>query len=215
MSDFETTLHKFEIALLSIDRIGAKRIFQSMAEIKEPVDVADSLVVPVLESIGEKWEKGTVALSQVYMSGKICEELINTILPPENPMVKNHPKMAILVFEDFHILGKKIVHSIIRASGYNLPEWNQGMEIREIVKKVEEEQIEILLISTLMLSSALRIKTLIENLRNKNLKVKVIVGGAPFRFDEHLCEEIGADAFGKSASEAVSIIRQLTGGNQK
>lgn len=214
MQDYKLILQSFEIALLSIDRIGARRIFQEVILEKEPVEVTDILIVPVLESIGEKWDKGLAALSQVYMSAKICEELINTILPTESPDVKNHPKMAIMVFEDYHILGKKIVHSIIRASGYNLIDWNQGLEIPEIVQKIEEQHVEILLISTLMLSSALRIKTLIEILRNKNLNVKVIVGGAPFRFDKELWKEIGADAFGVSAAEAVSIVRQLTGGTR-
>ncbi len=212
MFDLKSVICNFEIALLSIDRIGAKKIFQSAAGNRESVELIDMLIVPVLESIGEKWEKNTVALSQVYMSGKICEELINTILPTESLNIMNHPKMAIMVFEDYHILGKKIVYSVIKASGCHLADWEQGMEIPEIVKKVEEEQVDILLISTLMLSSALRIKTLIENFRNKNLPVKVIVGGAPFRFDKQLWKEIGADACGTSASEAIGIVKRFTGG---
>jgi len=34
----------------------------------------------------------------------------------------------------------------------------------------------------------------------------LIVGGAPFRFDANLWKEVGADAMGKNASEAINII---------
>ena len=40
----------------------------------------EKLVVPALERIGAGWEQGRVALSQVYMSGRICEELVDTLL---------------------------------------------------------------------------------------------------------------------------------------
>jgi len=43
-----------------------------------------------------------------------------------------------------------------------------------------------------------------------NYPVKVIVGGAPFRFDSSLWKEVGADAFGYNASDAFDIIQSLT-----
>ena len=35
-----------------------------------------------LERIGNLWEKGHCALSQVYMSRRICEELVDALLGP-------------------------------------------------------------------------------------------------------------------------------------
>jgi methanogenic corrinoid protein MtbC1 len=42
----------------------------------------------------------------------------------------------------------------------------------------------------------------------------VVVGGAPFLFDPLLWREVGADAMGRSASEAPGIIEKITGGAQ-
>ena len=67
-------------------------------------------LVPVLEEIGTGWENGTYALSQVYMSGRICEELVDLILPPTDVMRRTQPKIAIATLEDYHMLGKRIVY---------------------------------------------------------------------------------------------------------
>jgi methanogenic corrinoid protein MtbC1 len=37
------------------------------------------------------------------------------------------------------------------------------------------------------------------------------VGGAPFLFDDQLWQEVGADAMGSSAVEAVAIVERLMG----
>ena len=66
-----------------------------------------------------------------------------------------------------------------------------------------------LLISTLMLNSALHIKDAIALIRESALRTKIVVGGAPFRVDSELYSEIGADAMAKDASEAVGIIARL------
>jgi methanogenic corrinoid protein MtbC1 len=62
-----------------------------------------------------------------------------------------------------------------------------------------------------MLPSALKIKKVKEKLTNMNLDVKIVVGGAPFRFDDQLWQEVGADAMCKDASEAVDVIQEVIG----
>ena len=69
-----------------------------------------------------------------------------------------------------------------------------------------------LLVSTLMLSSALRVRELSALLRNAGSTMKLVVGGAPFLFDERLWREVGADAMGRCATEAPRIVEQICGG---
>jgi methanogenic corrinoid protein MtbC1 len=80
------------------------------------------------------------------------------------------------------------------------------------VHKVVDDGIEILLISTLMLSSALRVAEVRESIEKAGCRVKIIVGGAPFRFDENLWREVGADAMCRNASDVIATIAALQGG---
>jgi len=66
-------------------------------ENSSPLQFVEQVVVPALEQIGDGWESGDVALSQIYMSGRICEKLVDTILPPKDPQRKYQPKMAITI----------------------------------------------------------------------------------------------------------------------
>jgi len=100
---------QFEEALLSVDSMAAKTILAQCREDQTSQQLIESLIIPALENIGVGWMQGTVALSQVYMSGRICEELVDRILPPASPNRKNQPRMAIAVLTDHHILGKRIV----------------------------------------------------------------------------------------------------------
>jgi trimethylamine corrinoid protein len=60
-----------------------------------------------------------------------------------------------------------------------------------------------------MLPSALRIKEVTARLRAAGRETKVVVGGAPFRFDSGLVGEVGADAMGESAADAVALVRRF------
>lgn len=199
---------QFEQALLSLDRVGAKEILTQSNNTSVPFHVIEEVIVPALERIGMGWEQGKVALSQVYMSGRICEELVDSILPLEGLERKQQPKMAIAVLEDYHLLGKRIVYSVLRAGGFDLLDYGQ-MNVDKIVNRARNDSIEVLLISALMLPSALRVKDVRAKLNQMGIEVKIVVGGAPFRFDDFLWKEVDADAMGKNASEAVAIVSQI------
>jgi len=175
------------------------------------MECVDQLIVPVLERIGNKWEKGSVALSQVYMSGKICEEIVDTLLPPGNPDRKNLPKMAIAVIEDNHALGKRMVYASLRAAGFDLLDYGQGLTVEDIADRTKKDGIRILLLSALMLRAALRIKDLVILLKKEHPGTRIIVGGAPFIFDPGLAREVGADAMARTASDAVALVQRMTG----
>lgn len=200
---------QFEHALLSLDRLAARNLLEQSREAHQwsTEQFIDQMIVSSLERIGKGWERGEVALSQVYMSGRICEELIDSILPPGDPKRKHQPKMAITVLEDYHMLGKRIVYSMLRANGFELADYGRTAT-EELISRVRNDRIEILLISVLMLPSALKVKDVRLGLNGAD--VKIIVGGAPFLFDDALWKEIQADAMGKNPSEALTLIHRMT-----
>ena len=199
----------FMEALLSLDKLSAQQMIESGKGRIAPIKFVEEVAIAALERIGARWEEGTIALSQVYMAGRICEDLVDEILPPADPARKNQPKMSICVLADHHKLGKAIVYSLLRASGFDLSDYGT-MEVDDLVDEVKKDKIEILFISTLMLPSALKVKKVKEKLLGLN--VKIVVGGAPFRFDDQLWREVGADAMCRTASEAVSVINGVMGG---
>lgn len=214
MSDHLTASMDFQQALLAADRV---RLWQTVAGLeKDPAkarEFVERSVVPALAHMGEEWEAGRIALSQVYMGGRLCEELVDALLPPASPVRKHQPRMAIAVLEDYHFLGKRIVYASLRASGWELEDYGR-VEAEGLVALVQRDRIEVLLISTLMLASALRIRQVRSGLERAGQQVRLVVGGAPFRFDAQLWSEVGADATSASAAGVLPILDQLLEGGR-
>ena len=117
---------------------------------------------------------------------------------------------AIAVLDDHHLLGKQIVYSVLRASGFELFDYGSlGRE--ELVERVLADRLEVLLISVLMLPSALGVAAVVAQLRARGSAVRIAVGGAPFLFDAGLWREVGADAMGRNAADAVKLLEGWMG----
>lgn len=194
-------------ALLMLNREKAEHVLVKASVNQSMIEVTGDLVSAVLREMGDDWEQGKLALSQIYMCGVLCEEIIDRLIPAQSSTRISQPKMAIGVFEDYHLLGKRIVYSSLRACGYELLDLGGGLRTAQLLEIIEKEKVKVLLLSVLMLPSALHIKDLSKQL--SQLDVKLVVGGAPFRFDGDLWQEVGAHAFGKDAADAVKIVSNL------
>ncbi len=195
-----------EAALLAVDHVAVKELLSPGDE--PALDRVEQLMVPALERIGNNWELGKASLSQVYVSGRMCEEVVDTLLPSLNDQRGERQRVALTVLEDFHLLGLRIVYSVLRASG-RAPLSYGRMALEPLVERIKQDDIHLLLVSTLMLPAALRVKDLTARLRDEGLQTRVAVGGAPFCFDTELWREVGADAMGRSATDAIGIVDRL------
>ncbi len=202
-------LQDFERSLLAIDQVRAKEIFAKLGRSFTPLQIVEGLIAPALDNIGIGWERGRIALSQVYMSGRICEDLVNDLLPPGAAPKKSQPKMAIAVLEDHHLLGKRIVYAHLRSCGFELIDYGQGISAAALCDRTLNDNSDILLISTLMLRSALKVNQVKLKLEAVGSSTKILVGGAPFLLDPELWQKVRADAMGRNAAEAVAIISKL------
>lgn len=200
----------FRDALESLDRVGAEGVFKQALTTLPPIQAVEQIVVPALEQVGNAWHDGSVALSQVYMSGRFCEEIVERVLPPSDPDRKHQPRSAIVVLSDYHMLGKRIVYSVMRASGFELFDYGR-MDVDELVARAQADQIRVLLISVLILPSALKVREVCAQLKAAGSPIKVLVGGAPFLFDEQLWQDVGAHAVGHTASDAISVVEHWMG----
>ena len=209
MEHMKGQVDAFEKALLQMDRLQATAIFEGCFSDALGVAVLEHLTIAALERIGTGWETGRLSLAQVYMSGIICEELMDTFVATQSGERKQRPRMAIAVLQDHHALGKRIVSSVLRASGYDVLDFGCGLSVEQIVEKTVQQPIDVLLISTLMLPSALQVKDVVAALRQRENSTKVIVGGAPFRMDNDLWRRVDADAHGRTATDVIPIIEAL------
>ena len=200
---------RLRTALLGVDRLAARDVLHENG--RTSFESIDQLIVPTLEGIGLGWEEGSVSLSQVYMASRIAEELVEELLPADAVADRAAPRVGITALEDYHLLGLRIVYAALRASGVAVINYGRAT-VEEAVENSRRDGLRVLLVSVLMLPAALRIRDLMDALAREEAPPSVIAGGAPFRFDAQLRDEVGVDLVGDSATDAVALVRQALGG---
>lgn len=204
-----TDVDDFAEALLALDESAAAALLRRATGDSGGTDYLDDVVVPALVQIGEGWTAGRVSLSQVYMSGRLCQQLIEGDGAETQNLRPTQPRLAVCVLEDSHVLGKQIVVHLLRSSGYRVSDWGARLDADEVVRRATAEAIDVLFISVLMLRSALAVATVKAKLEDVDSDALVVVGGAPFRFDPGLGSEVGADFVGASASDVLPIMARI------
>ncbi len=204
--------HEFQQALIAMDRVRAREALSSGGAEADAHATVECLVVPALERIGTDWERGLISLAQLYMAGRIAEQTVADVLPSSRTSGAAPPRVAIAVLEDHHTLGKRLVSSALRASGHTVLDYGHGVTAAQLVQRSLTDRVEVLLISTLMLPAALRVREVVAALRSSSPRPAVVVGGAPFRLDPPLWKEVGADATGRNSAEAIELVDSLLGG---
>lgn len=207
---------RLEQALVALDRAEVGHILASLAtdNTLDRIELADRVIAPALLAIGGAWDRGEVALSQVYMAGRIVEDALEQHLPPGQPR-PGAPRIGVGVLVDRHALGKRIVCAVLGSAGYEVCDLGAGLSAAELVDGAVEQQVDILMVSVLMLNRALQVREIRQLLHERSLEsIKLAVGGAPFVHDPSLGARVGADHTGCSAADALRFAAIYEGGAQ-
>jgi methanogenic corrinoid protein MtbC1 len=195
-------------AFVGNDLVGSLRMAERWSASHGPTSTIDDLALPALEEIGRRWDAGALPLAQVYISGRICESIIDEILTGSAVARRTLPRLGIAALNDQHTLGKRVVSLVVRSAGYELMDYGSISSPEELARRAAADSLDILMLSALMLSSALQVERVRRQLTALRAPARLIVGGAPFRLDPALWQRVGADACGATASDAVRLISE-------
>lgn len=198
-----------ELALVNMDRLALQRIYSASG--LTPLYFCEQFITPALAGIGEKWDRGELSLSHVYMSGRLCEEFMEHSFRGTSAGRASEGRVALAVLEDYHLLGKRLVGFVLRGGGVDYLDYGT-VTAEELVRRVQADSVRVLLISALMLPSALKVREVRDKLDRSGVPCRIIVGGAPFRLDPSLCDEVGADFCCATASNVLLALKRVSGG---
>ena len=112
---------------------------------------------------------------------------------------------------DLHDIGKNLVGIMLKGAGYEVIDVGSDVAADVFVDAAEAEGASVVGLSALLTTTMTGIKEVVELVKARGLqdKIKVIVGGAPL--SKAFAEEIGADAYGYDAGNAVELVKELAG----
>jgi len=179
----------------------------------DPLTILDSAITPVLQSMGEAFEKGEVYLIELMAAARAVEASMSILQPILEKKGKEPTYLGRCVIGtiegDIHDIGKNIVASLLKAAGFKIFDLGKDVPIKEFIDIARKEKADIIGVSALLTTTMQRQRELICQLKDAGIrdKVSVMIGGAPS--NDAWAEEIGADGYAPDATEAVKLAKAL------
>jgi len=161
--------------------------------------------------VSEKFKNNEIFIPEVLVSARAMNsgmEILKPLLAEAN--VKSIGKVVIgTVKGDLHDIGKNIVAMMLQGAGFDVVDLGTCVSKEKFLEFVEKEHADILGISTLLTTTMIYMKEVVEALKNANLEqnVKVIIGGAPVT--QSYAVQINADGYAPDAASAVDLTKKL------
>ncbi len=171
-------------------------------EHSRPLDLINNDVIPALNKVGELFEQGKLYLPQLLNSAEAAG-LAFTIIKDRMPKDDLNGNSVILatVKGDIHDIGKNIVKLLLESYGFIVYDLGKNVAPEKIVEAAKQHNCKLVALSALMTTTLDAMKETIIKLKEFDISIKVMVGGAVL--NEEIAKSIGADAYGADAMSAV------------
>lgn len=171
--------------------------------------ILDEMLIPALDKIGIKYDKGEIFLPQMIQAAETIKVSLNIIkdklsINTDNTKVKGKIIVA-TVKGDIHDIGKNIVKIMLENYGYEVIDLGKDVPIETVVETAKKQNIKLIGLSALMTTTVQNMKETINAIREAGIDAKVIVGGAVLT--EDYAKKIDADYYAKDAKSSVEIAK--------
>jgi len=201
-------------AVFDTDRDEALRVVQlALSDGATPEDVVFRLVVPAMDqmikAISEDFDAN---LAQHFMTAQIANEVTEAMLLRFSAPPRSLGRMVIGSAQgDMHSLGKRIVMGCLKAQMVECIDLGVNVSAERFVDEAVAARASVIGVSAMMTHTArgpdgaLAVRRLLRA-RGLESRIRIIVGGAPYRFDPDLYRTVEADAWAEDGITAGKVI---------
>ena len=180
---------------------------------KQPLEVVDEALIPALDIVGGKYEKGTLFLPQLLQAASAAQsafEEIKTAIAQKGEGSASKGRIVLATVKgDVHDIGKNIVRVILENYGFEVLDLGRDVPVETVVDTVREKNVHLVGLSALMTTTLKSMEETIAALHAAKLDCKIMVGGAVLT--PEYAEKIGADWYAKDAKRSADIAKEFFG----
>jgi len=218
----EPIITSYNDAVFDTDRDQALRIIRDAVDKGiTPEQIVFQVVIPAIEqmvkSISEDFDTN---LAQHFMAAQIAAEVSEEMIARFKKPPEIIGRIVIgTAFGDLHTLGKRIVGGCLRSMMFEVTDLGVNVPAEKFVDAAVECNAAVIGISAMMVHTArgpdgcLKVRRILKG-RGLEEKIRIIVGGAPFRYDPELYKAVQADAWAEDGITASKVITEMIKGIQ-
>lgn len=212
--DKEAIFENLFNAIVDVDEEKARRSANELVKEKlDPLEGIEKGLSKGMEVTGERFEKLEIYLPELIMAGDVFNAAMEILEPEILARGKSVARKGTIVIGtakgDIHEIGKDIVAMLLKTAGFEVYDLGKDVSTPTFLQEAEKVKADIIGVSALLTTTLLGQKDLIDLLKEtgKRDRYMVMVGGGPTSQD--WADKIGADGYGVTAKEAVSVALKL------
>jgi len=177
----------------------------------DPYDATMDGLAAGMQAVGDLYEKKEYFVPELLMCADALYaglDLLNPAIVASGRKSKVKGSVVIGVVEgDVHDIGKNLIKMMFDVAGWNVFDLGRDVPLEKFVEEQLKTESEIVAMSAMMTTSMLGMPKVIEMIRAKNPKCRIMVGGAPINPD--VAKKYDADGYAESAGTAVDEAMRL------
>lgn len=204
-------------AVFETDKEAAFEVVEAaLAQGMTAEQIVFDVVIPAVEEMMSLITRDPDAnLAQHFMTAQIAAEVTEKML-----VLFKHPPEVIgrvvigTAYGDLHSLGKRIVMGCLKALMVEVHDLGVNVPAERFVDEAIAKEAQVIAVSAMMVHTAngeqgvRKVRKLLQE-RGLEGQFRVVVGGAPYRFDEQLYRTVGADGWAPDGVSAGKVIVDL------
>ena len=187
----------------------AALVTEELAAGVAPKDILTQGLIVGMGIIGEKFKNNEVFVPEVLIAARAMNAALAVLKPAlaETGVEPIGTAVICTVKGDLHDIGKNLVKMMIEGTGLRVVDLGVDCDADKVVNAVKESNADIVCLSSLLTTTMMYQKDIIEALKAAGIRdqVKVTAGGAPVT--QAFADEIGADAYTPDAASAAEVAR--------
>ncbi len=177
----------------------------------DPVEAIEKGLSKGAIAVGEKFDKMEIFLTGLMMAADAMKAGMDILLPhiSKEKIVRKGTIVSGTVKGDIHDIGKNILVALFQANGFDVYDLGTDVSTSKFIEEAEKVNADIITLSALMSSTIGGQKDVLDYLKEtgKRKNFIVMVGGGPTT--REWVEEIGADGWAETATEAIKLASEL------
>jgi len=184
---------------------------QGLAMDVGPDELLFEALIPSLEEVGARFERGDFFVPEMLVAGKAMAGALEVLRPllAETGAETMGTFVMGTVKGDVHDIGKNLVNIMLEGAGFHVIDLGVQVAPEKFIAAIEEHEPDIVGFSAFLTTTMPMFQANMNALEKAGLrdKVSVMVGGAPVT--QEYADAVGADAYAADASAAVVKAKDL------
>jgi 5-methyltetrahydrofolate--homocysteine methyltransferase len=208
----KTTLEKIGDAIIEGDKDSIEGLTNTaLAEGNDAMELFIGSMTPAIRKLGDLFAQRKKFIPHLVAAADTMKKGVAVLDPLLKASRSNAPEKGTIIFAtvkgDIHDIGKNVCVIMLENFGFTVIDLGRNVPTDVIIDAAKEHKANIIGLSALMTTTMNQMKVVIERVKEEELPIKVMVGGAVVT--QSFADEIGADAYGKDVGDVVPVTERL------